>query len=237
MNQALTELWALQQIDTRIHTIERQIAKLDTGSEASKARDQAQAAFDEATSALHTIETEMKDVDLNMKSTEAKKKDFESRMYSGKVTAAKELEAMEAEVAMLGRNRDNLETRELELMEAQTSARAAEAAAKARLEEAESTLSTAVGGSAAESKRLTAELVAAKKERAPQAQKLEDTDFAVLRKYESLRPRLGNVAVASLNGVRCSACSIQLTSGLLNIVRAGEEICNCESCGRILVEG
>ncbi len=237
MNHALTALWALQQIDTRIHDLERQLEKLDTGSEATKVRDEAQSAYDAAASRLHLIETEMKDVDLTMKSAETKKKDFETRMFSGKVKAAKELEAMQAEVDMLGRNKDTLETRELELMDAQASAREDVADARALLEEKQKVLDAVVAGSADESKRLHTELVTAKKERAPQAQKLEDLDFPLFRKYEGLRPKLGNVAVSSLNGVKCSACSVQLTSGLLHVVRLGNEICNCESCGRILVEG
>lgn len=237
MNQALSELWALQQIDSHILDVERQIAKLDSGADATAERDSAQTAYDTALGQLHAIDTELKDVDLNMKSTEQKRADFEKKLYSGKVTVPKELEAIQDEIKMLAKHKDTLETRELELMEAQKEAQAAVEATKTALDEKQQALNTVIASSAGELSRLKKELAETMKSREPQAVSLSKQSMGLFKKYENLRPRLGGIAVSKVEGTSCSACRVQLTSGLLREVRAGEDVAVCESCGRILVTG
>lgn len=235
MNQALRELWALQQADSHIDELEKKLALLDTGAAAARERDVAKAAHDQASSTLHAIETELKDVDMTMKSTEQKRKDFESRMYSGKVTAAKELDAMQAEVEMLGRSRDKLETRELELMDAQVSAREAVAAAERTLSEKQQALDAMVSASAGAREQMEKELDLARKERDPHEVSLSAANPSLLRKYLGLRPKLHNQAVATLMGTSCSACRVQLPGYMIGEIRAAEDVVICESCGRMLV--
>ncbi len=234
MNQALPDLWALQQLDTQIFELERSLARLDTGAEALRRRDEAKEAAEHAQARLQKIEADLTDVDLNIKSTEAKRKDYESRLYSGKVTNPKELEAMEQEVEMLKRNSDRLETRELELMEDQTSAREAFVSAGQVLAAAEQELKETLERSAARRGELEEQLAGARKERESQAEKVSDMDFALFRKYEGLRAKLANVAVAPVAGANCGACNIQIPGYLIRDARAKDDIVICESCGRIL---
>lgn len=237
MNQALPDLWALQQIDTRILEIERSLARLDDGAEARRRHAEAKEAFDQAQARLHKIEADLTDVDLNMKSAEAKRKDYEKRMYSGSVTNPKELEAMELEVQMLERNRDRLETRELELMEDQASARAVAESLAQSLEQAARDLEQAVAQSAVERKSFQEQLTQAQAERGPVADRLSEADFSLVRKYEGLRTKLGNVAVAPIAGVNCGACNIQIPGYLIRDAKTKDDIIICESCGRILFPG
>jgi predicted nucleic acid-binding Zn-ribbon protein len=60
---------------------------------------------------------------------------------------------------------------------------------------------------------------------------------ALLGRYERLRSSRGGVAVATLDGGRCSGCNLTLpTAELERARRAGPDaIVECEQCGRILV--
>lgn len=60
-------------------------------------------------------------------------------------------------------------------------------------------------------------------------------DASTLTRYELLRARLGGVAVARLDGTRCSGCHLDLSTGEVNEVRAAEGLAECPQCGRLLV--
>lgn len=236
MQDALKELWALQKIDSEIHELERKLAGLDTGAELAKKRDRAKARFDSVTSRLHSIDAELKDVDLQLKSTETKRKDFETRMYSGKVTAAKELEAMQQEIEMLARNRDKLETRELELMDEQTAVREDLTGATAEFESLEKQLASLVSSGRQEFGSLTRKLEEVRKLRDPQAAGVQGKSMAVARKYEFIRSKSIYPAVAILVGSKCGSCQVTLPGNMVREIRQGLELVTCESCGRILLQ-
>jgi predicted nucleic acid-binding Zn-ribbon protein len=60
---------------------------------------------------------------------------------------------------------------------------------------------------------------------------------ALLKRYERLRGKLDGVAVATLDGPRCTGCNLVLPTLELERVRAAspDVIIECEQCGRILV--
>jgi len=233
MQSALRELWALQQIDTEIHEIERAIAKLDTGARARQVRDRAKANRDAAAATLRKVETEIRDVELNIRSAETKSRDIEARMYSGKVISPKELESMRKETDMHGRNRDKLETRELELMEEQTAAKQAAATAEAVQAKAEELLKETLALYGAEKARLDALMAEAQPRREAQAARASAEDASLVRKYENLRQKLANQAVAKIEAASCGACKVAISSTVVKDVRGGEVV-TCDSCGRIL---
>ncbi|MCC6484799.1 MAG: hypothetical protein IT209_08140 [Armatimonadetes bacterium] len=235
MDQALRDLWALQLADSRIDEFEKMLAKLDTGAAAAREHERSKAAYDQAAAALHAVESELKDVDLNMKSTEQKRKDQETRLYSGKVTAARELDALQTEVEMLARNRDKLETRELELMDAQVAAREAVAVAQKDLSEKQLALDAALASSSSAREEIEKSLRAARQDREPHESALQQSNPMLLRKYQSLRPKLQNQAVATITGNSCSVCHVHLPSHMIREARAGDDVVMCESCGRMLV--
>lgn len=68
-------------------------------------------------------------------------------------------------------------------------------------------------------------------ERAKLAAELKPT---VLATYERIRKKRKGIAIAEVNGGRCSACMIALRSQYLQDLRKTEAIMTCESCGCIL---
>jgi predicted nucleic acid-binding Zn-ribbon protein len=63
---------------------------------------------------------------------------------------------------------------------------------------------------------------------------IEKIDESLLCLYEKIRQNRDNLAISRIIGDTCSACSINLRSQLLNEVKEGTRIVQCENCLRIL---
>lgn len=154
-------------------------------------------------------------------------------LYSGSVTAVKELQALQADVEHLRARQRELEDRELELMEAQetldaevAAAEGASAAEAARAEEARRSLEA---GEA----EVDAEIMAEAEARAAATAGIPET---LLATYERIRAMSNGVGVARLVGDTCQGCRLSIPATELDAIRrgvAGEA--RCDNCGAILV--
>ncbi len=237
MTTAFKELWGLQQADSGIAALERELAGLDTGAHAGRVRDAARARLDSASAELRRIESELADTELSIKSTESKIREIEGRMYSGKVTNPKELESLSQEVEMLKRNQDRLETRELELLDEQEAAK--ETAAKARIlfQRKQKEYDDIVAESSARRKELEEQLAEARSLREEAAARLRGSSEELYRRYESLRGKLGGVAVAPVRDGCCGVCKVRVSDHEMKAISRGESVVICDSCARMLVPG
>jgi predicted nucleic acid-binding Zn-ribbon protein len=163
---------------------------------------------------------------------EAKRRTLEGRLTSTSVP--REAQAMSHEIDGIKGRQLTLEDELLEIMEALepldatlAAGQAEEASLEARLAEARTALTAA---EAAVDEELDAALVA-------RASATTPIPSALLDRYERLRSKLGGVAVATLDGARCTGCSLTLSTLELERLRAAapDSIVECEQCGRILV--
>jgi predicted nucleic acid-binding Zn-ribbon protein len=228
------ELWELQQIDSEIHRLKRERSRLDNGAARRQAADAAARVAEETEARLRKLRSDLNDAELELKRVEGKKKDYERRLYEGKVTNPKELTAMEQEIAMLGRQRGRLDEQILTLMEGIETASTELAQAEANRDAAESRWRDQDELFRRESARLDAELAAVTPRREAAAKALEPPTLA---RYENLRNRLSNVAVARLVEAGCGACHTHLASGIIRKVQDGQAYTYCENCTRFLVPG
>lgn len=157
-----------------------------------------------------------------------------NRLYSGEVTGTRELLTLQEEVDGLRSRCSAMESDALELMEAiegieadvvtlGTSLEAAEAeaiSAQQQLTEAEAAVQAEID-----------------QETAARSAEAADVPGAALASYESLRARMGGVAVARLRNGTCEGCHLALSAMELDRIRhaPADELCHCEECGRILV--
>lgn len=160
--------------------------------------------------------------------------DVDQRLYSGTVTSPRELQAMQADLDMLRRQRSELEDRELEVMEQREGAEAELADVEAAIDEVVAEvrrLESMIGAAEAE---LDAELAAEQAARDSLAAGVRDV---LLRDYEQRRARNRGVGIARLVGVTCQACHLTIPSTEAERIRkaAGEEVASCDNCGAILV--
>ena len=160
--------------------------------------------------------------------------DVEKRMYSGAVTAPRELQAMQADAESLRRRRSALEDEVLEAMgereplDAELDERDAERAA---LDDEGGRLRAAVAEAEAAIERDLADELAARGAAAAGA------DADLLERYEELRAKLGGIGAARLENGRCGGCHLALSATELDRIKREppDTLVLCEQCGRILV--
>ena len=156
------------------------------------------------------------------------------RMDAGAVSASKELEALQHEIASLAKRQAELEDVELEVME--------------RLEDAQNSLNTLV----AERAELTAKLQGHASERdaalgemgTHSTQVRTDRDglapqipAELSALYEKLRASSRGVGAAALHRGRCQGCQLEINATELKAIREADadEVLRCEECRRILI--
>lgn len=157
----------------------------------------------------------------------------EKKLYSGSVSAVKELQALQEEVAMLRRRASDLDDSALEMMvqlEPFDEASAALAAKRDALE-AEARVLT-VAAAEAES-GLAADLAVAE---ASRTENVALVPADALARYGKLREAFGGSAVVRLVGQRCEGCPLAMPAMEADrIRRSGNRLETCDECGRLVV--
>ncbi len=178
----------------------------------------AQAAIDAAEAGAQEITTKRSRLEAQLKT----------------VIAPREAEALMNQIATLNAQRSELDDQELEALEQQAVAEAE----LAELATQEADLESAVSAAAAELAVATAALddeaasLAAQREVAVAA--LSSDELAA---YDRGRSHHGGVAVAALDGKRCSGCHLDLSPAELDQVKAvpAGDTAECPQCSRFLV--
>jgi predicted nucleic acid-binding Zn-ribbon protein len=153
------------------------------------------------------------------------------RLMGGTVTNPRELSALQADVAMLRRQRDAIEDEELDAMEKIESLGPeidASAARIAALDAEITALSERVVAARADIDR---EIAAEEDARSLAAQSIA---AALLDAYDRMRARNGGIGAARLTGRLCQACNVQLSPGDVEEAKDAP-VPRCTSCGVIVV--
>ena len=237
MSSSLTRLLDLQDLDVSIGQLQHRRANLPQRSELKRLAAETTAAaraiqpvVDER-AGLAREEKRLEDEAANV---DAKATSEDKRLYSGTVTSPRELQAIHEEIGSLKRRQRELEDRALELM--------------VQIEPLDATIADAERaqhGRQAQSEAVTDQLTIAEAEidveldalAAQRATIVADFDTAVVAQYDSLRQRLGGVAVARLEQGSCRGCHIRLSSVDFDRIKhePADAVVYCEHCGRILI--
>jgi predicted nucleic acid-binding Zn-ribbon protein len=173
-------------------------------------------------------------LDDEARSLGAKADEGNAKLYSGTVNSPRELQAMQADVDMLLRQRSDLEDQELEVMEAREG-----------LDTQLATLAAETAVVAAEAERVQAAIAEAEgeideelgKEDTARDQQAAAVSTALLADYERRRAQNKGAGAARLVGTSCTACHLSIPSTEAERIRksAGEVVAYCDNCGAILV--
>jgi predicted nucleic acid-binding Zn-ribbon protein len=180
------------------------------------------------------IERQQAKADDDVEQVRARSARDQERLNSGAVTSAKDLEALQHEIATLARRQADLEEVELEVME--------------RLEDAQRNLASL----AAEAGELDASIAATTAQRDASIAGIQDEARTVgteragvvptipgdlLALYTKLRDSNGGIGAARLHRRRCEGCRMELNATELVRIKgaAADEVLRCEECRRILV--
>ncbi len=237
MSFSLRRLLELQREDTLIDQLIHKRAGLPQRDalsaqlkEAAELRRQLEAASrdrDATASQLVASEAEVSGAEQRISAINA-------RLYGTEPISPKDAQAMTEEVAHLKVRLSSFEDNALEVME-QLEPKQIEVA---RLEGEARDLAARLGVTQQELNESEAEIDAQLASQRDTREKLaKEVDTSLLVKYEALRPRLGGVAVAALEGMQCGGCHLSLAARELDRVKSAkpDEVVNCEECGRILV--
>ena len=159
---------------------------------------------------------------------------IDKRMFSGQVSASRDLQAMQGEIDSLKARISSLEDRELEVMEEREPLDASVAdreAAMATLDERAAALQSVIDATEAE---IDIELASKTAERQTLA---VDLPAELAENYERLRARLGGVGAAKLDHGTCMGCHLRLPAVEADRLRKlpPDALVFCDQCGRILV--
>lgn len=234
----LEQLLALQELDTRLAQLDHRLGHDPVHQTLADAK-AALAGIERDELALFAerdaVRQELKRLEDEAALTEDKIAKVNSALYGGAVTAHKELESLQHELAMLQERLSGFEDQELEQMEIADplDARAAELttaheAAVASIADAEMAVTVMQAEVGSEHDTVAAsrtELAAA-------------LDASLLATYEKIRNAAGGQGAARLAaGGRCEGCHLTLPSAEYAAIKRApaDELHLCPECGRILV--
>ena len=234
MSEQLALLCQVQEADLEIARLKEALNGLDTG-EALRGKI---AGLEKELAALRrqveALEAEHLDRSLELDTLTEKKGRFETQLYGGRVNNPRQLTDLQAEVSMLKREGDRVETRVIELMLELEQQRETLAAGEAELAEAQARLQETEGKFQQTSRRLqseVAELGEKRKELAAQV------NVQLLKRYEQIRASKGNLGLARVTGQTCPGCRVAIPSERLKAIKAGRLGETCDNCGRLLAWG
>ena len=233
----LETLLEVQERDTTLDQLRHRREALPERSELAALAQQRAALADE----IAKVRTQREELgarqakaEAELAATEARVTEIEKKMYSGTVSASRELQAMADEVKSLKRRQSSIEDdalevmtelepvdAELERLSAQDVAFAAQAAEiETKIAEAEFAIDVEMEGETARRGDLAS--------RVPPA---------LLEQYERIRGRLDGIGAARLSGASCTGCHLTLPATEIDRLKraSADAVILCDQCGRILV--
>ncbi len=231
MSAELSVLYEIQQLDTEIARLRRVLAGLDAGAATEQDIILLKGELAALRQRQDAAEKENVDLELGLRSLQDKRKRFSDQLYSGKVANPRQLADLQGEVEMLGREVRRVEDRMLELMDMMESQRIEIASREERLKGLELQLAGVRSSYEETGSRLKAQLSQLEASRDETAKRISP---ALLKRYEQIRSRSGNLGLVKVTANQCPGCHISLPSETLKGVKAGRSGLTCESCGRML---
>ena len=225
-------LYRLQLLELDIIERAKRIKAINAELEDDQALQEAVAENEAAQLALEAAEASVREMELEIAAGVEKRQNAEARLYSGEVAHPKELQDMQMEVEALGRRKsvldDELLKRKSERDELHSAAEAAEERcsqaredqdlASEELRDEKATLSLSVN-----------ELLARRKT------SVADIPQAAFKTYNSMRAAKSNRPVSVLKDKACTICGIEQNYIVITAINRGEDLVNCQNCGRILI--
>jgi predicted nucleic acid-binding Zn-ribbon protein len=228
------DLYQLQQIDRMWEKVRRRLIQIRQACGESDEVSAARGAVAEAEKTLHDWQGQETDAELESQALKKRITDGERRLMSGKVKNPKELEALQASVASLRRQRADVDDKAFEALNKVDEWQAIVVERQATLTRLETAWSDKQQALDADEQKMKRNYAILKKQRETLAATL---DAGALQSYERLRKRKGGVAVAKINNGNCGACNVRLPTGVISLARQDDRQVTCPSCGRTLYSG
>ena len=175
------------------------------------------------------IESERKKLEIDAESRRGQIAKYKTQLFQ--IKSNTEYQALLKEIAKVEQEIDEVETRELELMEQidqlqptlkQEQTELKEVTAKTEAEKVELQKRTSV---------IEAELTQLQAERQKLAQEI---DAGALGRYDRLMHSKNDFAIVPIRNGNCGGCHLHIPPQLVHNAKHGDELVSCDYCGRIL---
>ena len=230
MLEDVRALLVLQDRDRRLLSLAKDLEKLPQ----DEARAQGKLAADlkavqAANDALVECELQLKRIELDVGARKTtiqrlKVQQFETRKND-------EYQALGNEVVRYEKEVDELETKELELMEKIDQLRAAHKEAEAKRSKTQNLVDEDLASIRQRAERIKQDQAELSAEREQLAAAIPDS---ILPLYQRLMKTKDGLAVAPMHEGKCGGCHMKLIASTVVSVQTGKELARCEDCGRIL---
>lgn len=229
-------LLAVQEHDTTADQLEHRRRTLPARASLERAMAELkdhEVTMSEVEARRHELGRSQQRLEDEIASLRAKAEEHDRTLYSGTVTGARELQALQDEIAALGRRASTLEDQVLEIME-QAEPVDAELAVVTRTRDELDERAASLRAEIAEAEvEIDEELASVRAER---EQLVSSVEPELMVEYERLRPHVGGIAIAPLVNGHCGGCHLALSAVELDRIKKlpDEELVHCEECGRLL---
>lgn len=232
MPSDIDSLYLLHKIDVALYEIKARAKGLDVGQKIQAAIAALTPHHDEAKKAFDDLHAEQTDKQLEQKTLEDKIKHIDQLLYGGKVVSPKEIENYQKEIAMFKRRIDDLEMRQLEILDELPGVQKVFEKHKSDMAALRTKLKTTYDAAVIEKARLESEFKEWNGKRPAAEAKVP---AGLLKQYEATKQRLGGIGMAEVFGNgKCGRCGTTLPTKTLELLKEGKT-CTCEECHRILV--
>lgn len=234
---SLDDLLSVQEHDSAIDRLRARREKLPERQQLAERQAEAaslQAQREELQGRRDEVLRDEKHLDDNVGAIETRIKEVEEELYAGRVTNPRELQALQADVEQLQRQRRALEDQELDAMERRESLDGE----LAQLDEKRSGVQADVEQLAAALARQEAEIDAQlATERAAREAAAAKAPADLVETYEAIRARNDGIGAARLVSGTCQGCHLALPAVEVDRIKRlpPDEVVRCDQCGAILV--
>ena len=223
-------LLILQDRDRRLLALAKDLEKLPQ----DEARAKTKLAADEA--AVKAAHDAIIDCDLRLKRLEldaGTRKTTIQRLKTQQFETRKneEYQALGHEITRYEKDVDDLETKELEIMEEMDGHKAALKSAEAALAKTRGFVDEDLASIVARRGRLEGEIRDVEAERAQLSASVSESMMPL---YQRLMKTKAGLAVAPMQDGKCGGCHMKLIASTVVAVQSEAEVTRCENCGRVL---
>jgi predicted nucleic acid-binding Zn-ribbon protein len=230
MHSDLPHLVRLQAVDLAIEDAKRLIATVPERSAALDARiEAARTALATAKERKAANDSARRDVERDRSTIRARRAKYQDQTMAVKTN--KEFHALQHEMQMADQEIAKFDDRDLELMMEADEIAAALKAAEAGLKDAERSVTADRRALEIEARDAAGRIETLGAERADIATLISKDSLATFERVG--KPRKG-VALSPLDGDLCSICHVHVRPHIMQQVKRGEDVMQCENCHRIL---
>lgn len=233
MKQQLSALYEVQTLDSKIASIKAHIASLDGAMELKKKLASAKAALVAYDKKLHDMERELRSDELELKSIDSKRANCEKRLYDGIIKNAKELSATQKEIQAMKDAQSKLDGRILELYDAIEERKNKIAHVQEVAGKIENKIAEVLTKQEQHRKKYDCELTELQNARNEAVTHV--TDKQLLARYDLIRKKTGETAIAKVIDNKCEGCHVGVMQFVTRKLFEDNELVSCENCGRILM--